>query len=115
MTSRTGGLNQVHQTGKGESAWPRATWTVRESGYLRTWIIWIASLRGMQPRYCWEGKEGYGGVFYALQSRINSPFPSPFLTPVDVTWEIGLQYRIGSFLDRKGNRIFHQNIRIYNG
>ena len=24
-------LNEVHQTGKGESAWPRATWTVWES------------------------------------------------------------------------------------
>ena len=28
-------LNEVHQTGKGESKWPRATWTVWESGYTR--------------------------------------------------------------------------------
>ena len=57
--------------------------------------------------------EAFSTPFNAL--RINSPFLSPFLTPVDVTWEVGLQYRIGSFLDRKENRIFHQNIRIYNG
>ena len=53
---RNTALGQVHQTGKGQSAWqkPRTTWTVWESGYQTIWFA-VRFKTYIQTKLCYRG------------------------------------------------------------